>query len=629
MMGSVRVDQRGRRERAEVVGLEEGLASAWESLDLGSSEGVPVRGQLLRPKLAASVADPRWTCDPGGPFWFAVLAIQLAHEASLLHDDVVDGSTLRRNAPTEVRRRGIGAALVAGDQLLARAYMAAARTESWAFIHRFTVAIDRTIEGERLQGEAAGQRLDRDEMTRILRGKSGELFGCALSVGATLAKDPEAEATAELGRSVGVLYQRVDDLLDYCPGAGTGKKPFADFSRDLWTWPRLHLPEGAPPEAFFQPAPEGVPALRALEELEEEGWSLLHRVQVELAEAETLSKTIRAWLDRAAEAIRGEVGSRSGSRTSPPHLRDREAFDGAASVPEDSGSVLAEHGRSFHAATRLMPPEVRGSVARVYSFCRTLDDAVDRASSAQEAERRLAELLDGARAAYFEGIPSEGAPSDAMRQVMGEMREADVSFEVVELLCEGLRMDLRPRGYADLDELRVYTHRVAGVVGHWIAGLAGCRDPWALKMAAELGHAMQLTNIARDVGEDLGMGRIYLPADLLRRHELDAAELQRIAASKEAVPHRFAAALEELMGWADAGYGAAFQAIPHLPPQYRRAVAAAARIYQGIHDGIRRNGYDSLRLRAHTGRLEKTLLGFSSLRELARVEARAGRPSEE
>jgi len=602
------------------VELEEGLASAWSRLDLGGSGGVPARGQLLRPRLAAAVANPRWTRDRESPFWFGVLAIQLAHEASLLHDDVVDGGTVRRDLPTEVGRRGVGAALVAGDQLLARAYLAAARTGSWPFMDRFTVAIDRTIEGERLQGEWVGRRLERDDMDRILRGKSGELFGCALAVSATLSEDPAADEIATLGREVGVLYQRVDDLLDYCPGAGTGKPPFADLSRGLWTWPRLYLPDPFTPEAFFRPGPNGVPALQALGELEAEGWSLLRKIRTERSDSGVLASTVQGWVERAVGAVHREVERANALTPTPP-----PAARATTSIPSDAGSILAAHGKSFHAATRLMPEEVRGTVARVYAVCRTMDDAVDRAPDPESAELRLDALLGAARSAY-DGEDSLGVvPTDPLRVAMREMRSSEVPFRFVELLAEGLRMDLRPRRYRDLDELRVYTHRVAGVVGSWIAGLAGCRDPWALEMASEMGHAMQLTNIARDVGEDLRMGRIYLPQGLLDRHGLSPEELDRIAAGGGPIPARYAAALEELMGWADAGYGAAFQAIPHLPPAYRRAVAAAARIYQGIHDGIRRNGHDTLRLRAHTGTATKVRLGIGSLRELARTEARAGR----
>ena len=615
------------------------LLRAWELLDVSGSGDDAIGGQLLRPRMALSVAGEAQAAALGTPFWLALLAVQLAHEASLLHDDVVDGSDTRRGCPTLTSRRGVAAALVAGDQLLARAYLAAARTGSWEFVRRFTRAIDQTIAGERAQGEAAGRRLELKEMRDIIRAKSGELFGCALSAAASLSGHVDAEVIARLGREVGVLYQKVDDLLDYCPGAGTGKPPFADLNRDLWTWPRSYLPEGAPPVAFFLPHDGGVPARLALEELEADARHVLAVVEGRFAHAEELQETIRAWLARASGAVLREVAEASISMAPPASTRESAVSRASAvprafvlpgessvppesTMPRDAAAVLAHHGRTFHFATRLMPEDVRGRIARVYAVCRTLDDTVDEASDRHSAQAGVRELLSRARSAYHgtdEVWRDEACP---LWMAMREMREAEVPFAIFEQLAEGVRMDLWPRRYADLDELRVYTHRVAGVVGVWFAGLAGCRDGWALSLAGELGHAMQLTNIARDVGEDLGRGRVYLPLDLLGRHGLSEERLRAAAASAGPVPPEFAAALEELMGWADAGYGAAFQAIPHLPDGYRRAVAVAARVYQGIHGAIRRNGYDTLRLRARTGAVEKAVLGFASLRELNRAESR-------
>jgi len=607
------------RDRADgglvAADLRGELLRAWDLLDVEASGDGMIGGQLLRPRLALSVTGEARAADMGAPFWLALLAVQLAHEASLLHDDVVDGSETRRGRPTVAARRGVAAALVAGDQLLARAYLAAARTGSWEFVRRFTRAIDATISGERAQGEAAGRRLEPDEMRTIMSAKSGELFGCALAAAASLSGDPDAEAIAKLGREVGILYQKVDDLLDYCPGAGTGKPPFADLNRDLWTWPRSYLPDGAPPAAFFRPHARGVPACLALEELESDARQILAEVQSRFSEAGELQETISTWLARASDAVRKEVAEAS---VSMPH----RAAQRESPVPRDAAGVLAHHGRSFHFAARLMPVDVRGRIARVYAVCRTLDDTVDEAPDHYSAQSGVTELLSRARSAYDGTDDERGDESCPLRLAMQEMRDADVPFGIFEQLAEGVRMDLCPRRYVNLDELRVYTHRVAGVVGVWFAGLAGCRDEWAIAQAGELGHAMQLTNIARDVGEDLRRGRVYLPLDLLGRHGLSEERLREEAASASPPPPEFAAALEELMGWADAGYGAAFQAIPHLPEGYRRAVAVAARVYQGIHGAIRRNGYDTLRLRARTGAVEKTVLGFASLRELNRAEAR-------
>jgi phytoene synthase len=178
-------------------------------------------------------------------------------------------------------------------------------------------------------------------------------------------------------------------------------------------------------------------------------------------------------------------------------------------------------------------------------------------------------------------------------------------------------MDVRPRTYDTLAELRAYSYKVASVVGGWLTELFDVHDPWVLERAYALGHAMQLTNILRDVGADLRMGRLYLPADHLRRFGVDRGLLE--AKAREGVPMfpAYRRLLEELMTVADRDYDKAFQAIPALPTFFQRPVAVAARAYQGIHDEIRRNGYDNLTLRARTTATRKVRLGFGALWRLA------------
>src|SRR5690606_1544019 len=113
-------------------------------------------------------------------------------------------------------------------------------------------------------------------------------------------------------------------------------------------------------------------------------------------------------------------------------------------------------------------------------------------------------------------------------------------------LIEGMRMDVRGVRYATLGELSAYTYRVASVVGLWITTLFGIRDPWMLERAATLGHAMQLTNILRDVGEDLDAGRVYLPESWLRAHGLAVADLRHMRASGTIDP-RYARLVEALL----------------------------------------------------------------------------------
>jgi phytoene synthase len=128
---------------------------------------------------------------------------------------------------------------------------------------------------------------------------------------------------------------------------------------------------------------------------------------------------------------------------------------------------------------------------------------------------------------------------------------------------------------------------------------------------------MQLTNILRDVGEDWRTGRLYLPAELLRRRGVDEATVATVAEAGAPVPAPYRAVLEELMDHADGAYDEALEAVPALPSWYRRPVVVAARAYQAIHDEIRRNDYDNGTRRARTSISRKLVAGTRSLVQLA------------
>jgi phytoene synthase len=145
--------------------------------------------------------------------------------------------------------------------------------------------------------------------------------------------------------------------------------------------------------------------------------------------------------------------------------------------------------------------------------------------------------------------------------------------------------------------------------------LHGHHDPRLLQRAERMGHAMQLTNILRDVGEDLRAGRLYLPSDRMEAHEVTEDDL-RAAQAGAPLPAGYRALIEELMGCAESDYAAGLEALRELPPAFARPVAVAAHVYRGIHAEIRRHGYDNLRRRAYTGPLAKARLAARALVEL-------------
>ena len=186
-------------------------------------------------------------------------------------------------------------------------------------------------------------------------------------------------------------------------------------------------------------------------------------------------------------------------------------------------------------------------------------------------------------------------------------------------------MDLRPREYATMAELREYTWRVASAVGLWLCGLYGVHDRAMLTRASELGHAMQLTNILRDVGEDLAKGRLYLPLDVLRRYGLARVDLVAMQSGARPIDASYEAMIQEMIDLADVSYRLADEAIPHLPPAFGRSVAVASAVYSDIHRRIRSNGYDNLRRRAYTTSLGKVVTGARALLGLQGSPERATR----
>ncbi|MEO5569122.1 MAG: phytoene/squalene synthase family protein [Gemmatimonadaceae bacterium] len=289
-----------------------------------------------------------------------------------------------------------------------------------------------------------------------------------------------------------------------------------------------------------------------------------------------------------------------------------------------AGAYMSHHSRSFRFATLALGAESRGRIERVYAWCRHTDNLVDVPSMAATTSTdtigvALDEWQRESRAAY-DGAETGKPVLDA---VMSDLRTSGGPFAYAEALVRGVRSDLRFRHFETMKDLRVYTHDVASVVGLWLCALHDIRDPWMLDRAAALGHAMQLTNILRDVGEDLQSDRVYLPLDLMRAHGVTMLDLHEMRAQRGPISHGYRALMEDLMQLAEADYRLAGEAIPYLPPEFARAVAVAAEVYADIHEAIRANGYDNLNRRARTTSSRKMALATRALWRLTRSASRS------
>jgi len=614
-----------------------------------------IEGKLLRPLVALAMArkgggagpaaaEPDPVADPA--FIQGVLAIQMVHEASLLHDDVLDGCCERRGQPSLMAEAGVAAALVEGDHLLTAAYRAACATGSLDFVQRFSRAVERTVAGEKAQARARGRILGEAEYREIIAQKSGELFGCAASLAASLRGDIEtADAHRALGVRLGCLYQMIDDLLDLCPGADLGKPPLLDYGQRKWTWALADAGiEGFDLERsellarLFEPTGTGsISAGRhAMRRLELEADRLAAECPVDLSEI------MRGWLSTVRATIAREEQVKRRSASTPEAEAEIRALTSALGGPDEWMPYFAQHSRSFRFSSRLFPKVEGRLVAGVYAFCRFTDDLVDEAGDLDPAalEERLATWDDlvvraheAGRGTSLRGTnpignhdPGPGVTGiPLLDEVLGETARRGVTVLYARELIRGVAMDLHPIEYPDLEALRRYSYRVASVVGLWLTELFGTHDPGVLRRAEAMGHAMQLTNILRDVGEDLRQGRLYLPLDRMQAHGVTRDALERVALAGGGVgvgrgpvtlPPGYRGLMDELIAQANADYERAMEGVPALPPFFQRPVAVAGRVYRGIHREIRRNGYDNLTLRAHTSFSRKLLLGSRGLWEM-------------
>ncbi|MEM0936412.1 MAG: phytoene/squalene synthase family protein [Pseudomonadota bacterium] len=277
----------------------------------------------------------------------------------------------------------------------------------------------------------------------------------------------------------------------------------------------------------------------------------------------------------------------------PPRLPERRAGIGVADLAA-CREAIRTGSYSFHAASRLLPARYRDPALALYAFCRLADDSVDLQDEKTAAVLRLGERLEAA----YAGRP-ENAPEDRAFTAMAEA--CALPRALPEALLEGLAWDAMERRYRTLSDVRAYSARVAATVGTMMAVIMGVRAPNALARACDLGVAMQLTNIARDVGEDARAHRIYLPLDWMAEAGIDPINFFREPMPSDPIRdmvRRLLAEARRLYGRGEAG-------IALLPRACRPGIFAARHIYDGIGTEIARAGYDPVTARARTNTAQK------------------------
>jgi phytoene synthase len=262
----------------------------------------------------------------------------------------------------------------------------------------------------------------------------------------------------------------------------------------------------------------------------------------------------------------------------------------------------AASGSSFYYSFRFLPPERRRAITAFYAFCREVDDIADECHDPAVAGAKLAWWRDEVARLYA------GAPSHPVTLALLEAVEPfHLPQEAFEQVIEGMEMDLGRVRYPDFKELRLYCHRVAGVVGEVAALIFGVSDRATLKYANKLGLAFQLTNIIRDVGEDARRDRIYLPQDELAQFGVAEADLPRAHMSEN-----FRRLMEFQYQRAQRTYAEALALLPAADRKAQRPGLIMAAIYRALLREIRRDGYQVLDRRTALTPLRKLWLAWKT-----------------
>lgn len=259
--------------------------------------------------------------------------------------------------------------------------------------------------------------------------------------------------------------------------------------------------------------------------------------------------------------------------------------------------MLKQGSVSFHTAAKLLPQRLRDPITTFYAFCRLADDSIDFSLDKAVSLERLKQRLDRCYKNDPRSHPVDRAFTDLLLT-------HSIPRPVLDLLIEGFEWDTVEREYQTISDIRAYGVRVASTVGAVVALILGVRDRDTIDRACSLGVAMQLTNIARDVGEDANANRLYVPRNWLREKGVDPESFLITPTADNRVKQCVKQLLDEAAIW----YKHAEVGIARLPRDARAGVYASRYIYADIGRVIARMNYDSVTQRAVVTRKRKIAL---------------------
>lgn len=263
--------------------------------------------------------------------------------------------------------------------------------------------------------------------------------------------------------------------------------------------------------------------------------------------------------------------------------------------------VTQRASKTFYWGSVFLPPAKRQAIWAIYAFCRVVDDIVDEAADEKvlrighlRGSRSPAQSIDNWRRALTRLYKQGFAGNDPILLAWDHLlQEYPVPLEPALELLDGVEMDLKQTRYQNFDALRLYCYRVAGTVGLLTSSIFGYEDECALVHAVDLGIALQLTNILRDVGEDARNGRIYLPLEEMEQFGYRESDLMA-----GVINEAFCALIYFQMQRAEAYYGRSLPGIDLLDADCRLAIRLSGTLYRRILDCIRENNFDVFTTRA-------------------------------
>ena len=241
----------------------------------------------------------------------------------------------------------------------------------------------------------------------------------------------------------------------------------------------------------------------------------------------------------------------------------------------------AESHSSFLSGFRFLSVEKRNAITVLYAFCRELDDVVDGCT-----DPNVAQITLNWWRSDLEKVFNNEMPEHPVYQALKDIRaNFDLPKNEFEALIDGMQMDLEQARYGSFDELKLYCHRVAGVVGCLIARILGFSNPRTLEYADKMGLALQLTNIIRDVGEDARQGRIYLPIEEMQKFDVPANVIMQCKPTEN-----FAQLMQFQVNRARETYREAMLLLPAEDKKSQKVGLIMAAIYYALLNEIDRDG---------------------------------------